>query len=241
MHKTLTAAAIVVLLGAANAASAADFYAPGYKDAPYVAAPNWTGYYIGGHVGGVWSTIDFTDVGTNVPFNNDTSGFFGGGQVGYAYQLGNLVIGPEVDVGGMDLSRSVTEPAAVSVSGFDTVGSVSSGFYFDITGRLGYAWGPSLIYIKGGYAYYGGSLSVNEVGNASVSHSNLGGWTGGAGVEYLINPSWSLKAEYQFFEFNTFQLVIPASGNTYDDRFTAQTFKVGFNYHFCGGGYQPLK
>ena len=135
------------------------FTTPGYKDAPVVAYPTWTGYYIGGHVGGAWSTIDFTDVGhvPNVPFNNDTSGFFGGGQVGYAYQLGNLVIGPEVDIGGMGLSHTATE-----VGGAGAVGSVSSGFYFDITGRLGYTWGPTLLYIKGGYAYYGGSLSVND-------------------------------------------------------------------------------
>ena len=65
-----------------------------------------------------------------------------------------------------------------------------------------------------------------------VSHSDLSGWTGGGGVEYQINPAWSLKAEYQFFEFNTFQLITP-DGNFFDDRFTAETFKVGFNYHFC--------
>ena len=159
MHKTLTAAATVALLGAASAAYAADIYTPGYKDAAPAAYPTWTGYYIGGHVGGVWSTIDFTDVTSvpNVPFNNDTSAFFGGGQAGFNYQLGNLVIGPEVDVGGMGLSHTVTE-----VNGLGAVGSVTSGFYFDITGRLGYTWGPALVYIKGGYAYYGGSLSVND-------------------------------------------------------------------------------
>jgi opacity protein-like surface antigen len=236
MHKTLTATAILALLGAAGAANAADIYAPGYKDGPLVAYPTWTGYYIGGHVGGVWSTIDFTDVTSvpSVPFNNDTSGVFGGGQVGYVYQLGNVVIGPEVDIGGMGLSSSTRE-----VGGLGAAGAVNSGFYFDITGRLGYAWGPALVYIKGGYAYYGGSLSVND-GLASASHSDLSGWTGGGGVEYMISPAWSVKAEYQFFEFNTFQLVNQLDGNTFDDRFTAQTFKVGFNYHFCAP-YQPLK
>ena len=233
MNKTLTATAIVALLGAAGAANAADFYAPGYKDGPIVAYPSWTGYYIGAHVGGAWSAADFRDP-SGVAFNNDSSDVFAGGQVGYAYQLGNLVIGPEVDIGGIGLSGSVTE------AGGAAVGSVSSGFYFDITGRLGYAWGPALIYIKGGYAYYGGSLSVNEVGVGSVSHSDLSGWTGGGGIEYKINPAWSVKAEYQFFEFNTFQLIIPADGSTWDDRFTAQTFKVGVNYHFCAP-YQPLK
>ena len=238
MHKTLTATAIVALLGAASAAHAADIYSPGYKDGPIVAYPNWTGYYIGAHVGGVWSTIDFNDMTgvPAVPFNNDTSGFFGGGQIGYAYQLGNLVIGPEVDIGGMGLSHSVTE-----------VGGLRSGGQRQLRLLLRY-YRPSWLcvgsrrsfYIKGGYAYYGGSLSVSDAAG-SVSHSDLSGWTGGGGVEYKINPAWSLKAEYQFFEFNTFQLIIPGvSTDTYDDRFTAQTFKVGANYHFCAP-YQPLK
>jgi outer membrane immunogenic protein len=233
MNKTLTVTAIVALLGAAGAANAADFYAPGYKDGPVVNYPSWTGYYIGAHVGGAWGAADFTDVASTVPFNSDTSSIFGGGQIGYAYQLGNLVIGPEVDIGGIGLSGSATEAGVA-------VGSVSSGFYFDITGRLGYAFGPALVYIKGGYAYYGGSLSVNEVGVGPVSHSDLSGWTGGGGIEYKINPAWSVKAEYQFFEFNTFQLINPVDGSTWDDRFTAQTFKVGANYHFCAP-YQPLK
>ena len=229
MHKALTVTAVVVLMGmGGEAASAADYYAPGYKDAAPVAYPNWTGYYLGGHIGGVWSTADFTDINVvpAVKFNNDTSGVFGGGQIGYAYQLGNIVIGPEADIGGMDLNASTGEAGGVGA-----VSAIRSGFYFDITGRLGYALGPALVYIKGGYAYYGGSLSVND-GVGSASHSDLGGWTGGGGIEYQITPVWSLKAEYQFFEFNTFQLIVSSDGNTFDDRFTTQTFKVGFNYHF---------
>ncbi len=237
MHKTLTATVIVALLGAAGATNAADIYAPGYKDGPYVAYPNWTGYYIGAHIGGAWAAADFTDLNVfpNVAFNRESSGIFGGGQIGYNYQLGNLVIGPEVDIGGIGLSGSTVE-----VGGLGAVSSVSSGFYFDITGRLGYAWGPALAYAKGGYAYYGGSLSVNEVGIGSVSHSDLSGWTVGGGLEYKFNPAWSVKAEYQYFEFQTNQLGIQADDSVWDNTFSAQTFKVGANYHFCAP-YQPLK
>ena len=31
----------------------------------------------------------------------------------------------------------------------------------------------------------------------SVGHNDLNGWTVGGGVEYKINPAWSVKAEYQ--------------------------------------------
>lgn len=238
MQKKLAFTAIAALMSLAGAANAADIYSRGgFKDGPVYGYPSWAGYYIGVNVGGAWGAADFTDVNVApaVPFNHDASGVLAGGQVGYAVQLGNLVIGPEVDIGSMGLSGSVTEAGGVAI------GSVSSGFYFDITGRLGYAWGPALVYIKGGYAYYGGSLSVNEIGVGPVSHSDLGGWTGGGGVEYQVTPAWSVKAEYQFFEFNTFQLINPVDGTTWDDRFTAQTFKVGVNYHLGGCCAAPLK
>ena len=235
MHRILAATAAIALVSASGAANAADIYSPGYKDAGYYGAPSWTGYYIGAHVGGAWAAADFTDVTIPPPigFNDDVSGFFGGGQIGYAYQLGNLVIGPEVDIGGIGLSGSVTEAGGLAV------GSVSSGFYFDLTGRLGYAWGPALLYAKGGYAYYGGKLSVND-GVDTASHSDLSGWTAGGGVEYKFNPNWSVKAEYQYFEFTTNQLVTPTLENTYDNTFNINTFKVGINYYFCAP-YQPLK
>ncbi len=240
MHKTLTATAIVALLGVASAANAADIYTPGYKDGPVVAYSTWTGYYIGGHIGGAWSTADFSDINhvispNDISFNADATGLVGGGQIGYAYQLGNLVIGPEVDIGGMDLSHSTTEVGG----GLGAVSRVTSGYYFDITGRAGYTWGPTLLYIKGGYAYYDGSQTVSDNTPSSYTHGGLSGWTGGGGVEYLINPAWSLKAEYLYFEFNTNQITTPDS-YLWNDRFTAQSFKVGFNYHFCGA-YQPLK
>jgi len=62
------------------------------------------------------------------------------------------------------------------------------------------------ILIKGGYAYYGGSLSVNEVGVGSFSHSDLSGWTGGGGIEYKINPAWSVKADINFSNSTPFSL-----------------------------------
>ena len=238
MQKTLAATAIAALVGVTGAASAADMYpSGGFKEAPSVVYPTWIGYYVGASIGGAWNTTDVTDV-TNYPatvsFNNDTSGFIGGGQIGYNYQLGHVVMGPEVDLGGISLSRTVNE-----VGGTGAVSSLSSGFYFDITARLGYAFDRALIYVKGGYANYQGGLSIND-GSGIASQSELNGWTIGGGVEYQITPAWSVKAEYQRFDFTTTQLVINADGSAYNNDFTIDTFKVGLNYHFCSG-YTPLK
>jgi opacity protein-like surface antigen len=111
-------AALGMLATAAVPASAADIYGGGLKDQPvYVAAPVWTGFYAGAHVGGAWSELDlnrnfFNEIGVlkdgdgnpllnggqpvngvifTSPFggnNLNGSGVFGGGQFGYNWQGG---------------------------------------------------------------------------------------------------------------------------------------------------------
>ncbi|MGA7323538.1 MAG: outer membrane beta-barrel protein, partial [Rhodomicrobium sp.] len=63
----------------------------------------------------------------------------------------------------------------------------------------------------------------------------------GGGIEYKINPAWSLKGEYQYVDFGTAKLTDAANAvttNSLDTNF--HTVRVGVNYHF-GGGYEPLK
>jgi outer membrane immunogenic protein len=57
----LTTAALS--LGAAQVASAADLPARGpvYKAAPVAPFIDWTGFYVGGHIGGGWGTKDIFD------------------------------------------------------------------------------------------------------------------------------------------------------------------------------------
>ena len=79
---------------------------------------------------------------------------------------------------------------------------MGGGLYADVTGRLGVTLDRALIYAKGGYAYFGGDIGYDTPAwNASVSQSGLSGWTYGGGVEYKLNSSWSLKAEYLHFDF----------------------------------------
>ena len=62
-----------------------------YKAAPaLVALPvNWTGFYVGAHLGGAWGTKDLTDpfLGKSL-VNASVNGFLGSGQIGYNYQMG---------------------------------------------------------------------------------------------------------------------------------------------------------
>jgi outer membrane immunogenic protein len=104
--------------------------------------------------------------------------------------------------------------------------SLSSGLYGDITARIGYEINRTLFYAKGGLALLDVEFKANYIaGNCTTSvdgcanwagvypttpaysifnfkHSDtLLGWTAGGGVEYALNASWSLKAEYQHFDF----------------------------------------
>src|SRR5213076_870157 len=57
-------------------------------------APLWTGLYAGVNLGGAWTS------------GPSMSGVIGGGQVGYNWQLGSVVLGAEADIQGADLNSS---------------------------------------------------------------------------------------------------------------------------------------
>ncbi|MGO9174392.1 MAG: outer membrane protein [Rhodomicrobium sp.] len=236
----------------ATGANAADMYrapdAGGYKDGPAAPAVSWAGFYVGAHVGGAWgsdaATVnDANPVDTTHPFSLDANGVFGGGQLGYNLQRGNIVFGIEADLGGMDLSGSALNSKIVNIIPFRT--NASGGFYGDVTGRLGYAFGPVLVYGKGGFAYFDGSAKVHVTDNASIPEtaaSGFTGWTAGGGVEYSLTPAWSVKAEYLHFDFGNEQSAtnINAECCSYDHHLTVDTVKAGVNYHLLSG-YEPLK
>src|ERR1700734_425841 len=97
MKKFLLGTVALVALGATVPALAADLGAgPAYTKAPVYAAPiyNWTGFYIGGHLGGaVSANNNFNGLATG---NNANGRFLGGVQVGADYQFApNWVAGIE--------------------------------------------------------------------------------------------------------------------------------------------------
>jgi len=268
MKNTLAAATIAALVGVAGAANAADLYKGSTKDVPaYVPPPLWTGFYIGAHVGGIWADIKnrdldgFTDAGLARSFNNNNDGVFGGGTVGYNWQAGNwgvgsgagtVVIGVEADFGGAGLNGSFNDGLLATQFGFLRVKNDGS-FYADVTGRLGYAVGPALFYAKGGWAFLNTNFTVDGCCNSvtglpfSINNNNgLDGWTVGGGIEYMWTSSWSVKAEYLFFDFSrnhNHADFVDATGATlfrFDNELQVNSFKVGLNYHF-NNVYTPLK
>ena len=237
-------AAIVGALAMATQVNAADLYSGGMKDAPvFRPPPTWTGFYLGAHVGGAWGELKnnyyddfFVDT---YRWKNTNDGVFGGGTAGYNFQTGAFVFGFEADFGGIGFSNT---------SWYDNLywSKQPASFYADVTGRLGYAAGPALFYAKGGWAYLDNPGSFGWGSYTAWNDGSLNGWTIGGGIEYMWSPSWSVKAEYLYFDFGKKNfnydytvLGIPFQ-DTYSEQLTINTFKVGLNYHF-NSVYTPLK
>ena len=238
MKKNLFATVALLVVGAAAPAVGADLGArPYYNKAPapaYVAPIyNWTGFYIGAHLGGAFSSDNnFNGLSTG---NNGNGRFLGGVQAGYDYQFSpNFVLGVEGQYSWLSGNVGAVFPGGLAYTNNQRgLGS--------ITGRVGYTWGPGLLYVKGGYAYSDNSESVTStVTGAPIAfatngdHSN--GWTAGVGVEYMFAPSWSAKAEYQYYNFGNATFTSPA-GLVSTGSFTTDdhTVTAGVNYRFNWG------
>jgi outer membrane immunogenic protein len=233
MKKFLLSTAAVLL--AAGSASAADLAARPYTKAPAYVAPvyNWTGFYIGGFVGGAFG--DSSSISDAlIPFLTGTrdSSFFGGGQLGYNYQFApNWVAGLEGDIGGLSKNER-TFLIAPGVGLHDRTNWLAS-----VTGRLGYTWGPGLIYAKGGVAFRDSSDLTGFGGFPSLpAHRDDTGYTVGGGLEYMFAPAWSAKIEYQYYNFGNVAPEFAPGVAVFHYRDDVHTVKAGINYHFNWGG-----
>jgi outer membrane immunogenic protein len=210
--------------------------------------PNFSGPYVGLHAGYGWgdatTTQDVDDWGNDPkwigPFSYDLEGGFGGGTVGYNWQRGNVVFGIEGDLGYMDLSGSRT--SASSHAGHHVDHDVSGGLYAVAAARAGFAFGPTLVYAKGGWAWIDGEQSVATTvpGFAVNKSGSFDGLAYGGGIEYALNRNWSIKAEYLRIDLDDVHadqtsVTDDPVGHVYENHtgFDAiDTFKVGINWRF---------
>jgi outer membrane immunogenic protein len=238
MKKILLATVALVALAAAAPVFGADFGSRPYYSkapAPVYAAPiyNWTGFYVGGHIGGAFSDSDSFG---GFALSDQNNRFLGGVQVGGDWQFHpNFLIGVE----GQYSWLAGNQANAAFPGGFvyrnDQRGIGS------ITGRVGWTWGPGLVYAKGGYAYSDNDETLAFIGvpvGFALSDGHRNGFTVGGGIEYMFAPNWSAKAEYQFYDFGDSRFVAPGPlvpfGSFHNDE---HTVKAGINYRFNLGNF----
>lgn len=249
MKKLLLAGAALALFS--QSALAADLPAATYSKAPVYVAPvyNWTGFYIGGNIGGGWSDLGSTEIAPGTPAfpigtvfsKNNLSGFLGGVQGGYNWQVSNIVVGIEGEYSWADVSGTAT---TVGLAGFTSTVTAKIKDFALATGRLGYAADNWLFYVKGGGAWGQGSSSgTGFLGNGTFfdttsSSSNRSGWVVGVGVEWGFAPNWSAKIEYNHIDFGSTNLAIVSSANGISNVSSSDTVdvvKAGVNYRFNWG------
>ena len=125
---------------------------------------NWTGFYAGGFFGAAAGRTDIGFVTTPTAGTKPwVFGPLGGIELGYDYQFGNdWVLGLEGDIGAANVHGGADRrPSArrhplhldyFHRSGQDQLDATA-------TARVGYAWGRTLYYVKGGAAFEDSTIS----------------------------------------------------------------------------------
>jgi len=250
-------------LFAAGTATAADLppRTPEPPRAPVYVPPtyNWTGFYVGGHFGAASGPETMTDVngvfvapGTGI--RSRPNEFLGGGQLGFNYQMGGIVLGAEVDESWTNWKGSTTTaigalavpPATAAATSIQTVDKASA--FATVTGRLGFAVDNWLFYGKGGGALMNTDVSINALlgtplavaGGATISDTRTG-WTAGGGLEVGFWNNWSAKVEYDYMDFGTNHYNFSLVGVTapIDVSTKVHVVKGAINYRF-GWGSPPV-
>jgi outer membrane immunogenic protein len=207
----LSAVAAVALAATATSASA------GYKAEP------WTGFYLGLQLGGASGDSDVSYPNFAASTNNTNfSGVVGGGQLGFNKQFGGLVLGAEVSLTngprGSDRTLAGGETQNIDISPV-----------VQVVGRVGYAFGPTLVYGLGGYAAgnVDERLQNNASTNAVFDKQWHDGWVAGAGIEHLFHPNVVIGLEYRHVSLDD---KVHAGNNNFGGDVASRNHRVDAEY-----------
>ena len=212
---------------------------------------NWTGFHIGLQGGYTWGDMQWIDSDNSIfpetggnerpetLSDQDMTGFFGGGEVGYDYQWHWLVFGL---VGDFSYAEIVTKNSFGDL-GVDRFW-VRNDWNASFGGRVGFAWNKFLLYGKGGGAVAHIKAHQNHVEDVFTADDTRWAPMVGVGLEYMINCRWSAKVEYEHDFYGTQSIdgtlneAIDSTGGggpereTYDIDMTHNTLRLGLNFKF---------
>lgn len=188
-------------------------------------ATDWSGFYVGGLLGGTNSKAQVkTGVGVAKYFdatdtrqinragNNDLVQWrpAGGLVGGYNTQFGNILIGVEASANTLALNddRTVSENfESRPTARFVLKQSVTADWMATVRPRLGWAEDNWLGYVTGGLAVTQLKLDTLLTDNAFNGFSQgsetkiTTGWSVGLGGEYALDENWALRGEYLYTQF----------------------------------------
>jgi high affinity Mn2+ porin len=249
-----TSCALALALLAAHA-RAADLPPALPMKASAATAYDWTGLYVGGHVGLAAGNSGWTldPLGGGAPVMGsfglyrspdafkESGSWFEGVQAGYNWMLRNrLVLGLEADGSFPPFPDPVTGLNIGGISNFKSptfgAGSFSENVLASgtVRGRVGYAPGHWLFYATGGLAwsYDHQTLTQNAGGNTEDRFLYRFGWAAGAGVETPIAPHWTVRGEYLWTGFPHLTENFPLSGQRVTSGLSEHQLRLALNYRF---------
>jgi outer membrane immunogenic protein len=266
----LAASAAFLAIGLATSAlfapaHSADMGVPArsYYPALPPAIYDWTGIYVGGHIGGGMLVDSVSQNGVSPGVFNLTgtgnlrpAGVIGGAQVGANYEFVPWVVGVEASW----TDSAITGNTLIGCTGLCTFGGITTPsmrftsqaeWFAALTGRIGYAANDWLFYAKAGGAWMNVRYTEDLLGGGNVPNSagvtvatqnltdNRTGFTVGAGIEFGLVENLSAKIEYDFYDFGSknynFNAITPVSVSS-----NLHTIIVGLNYKFnWSGGPKP--
>lgn len=224
----LATASSVALIGHATAA---DMTMPVKAQPPVVWS--WAGPYVGLNAGAVWRNTSFSNpdafatFGADPIFTDHSASFIGGVQIGYNWQTANWAYGLEADFDGV--SGKSSAPLPVGGTANSRLNWLST-----VRGRAGMLVSPQLLaYLTGGVAFaqfsddWGYPFGGFSSGNVRV------GWTGGGGLEYMIDPHWTVRVEGLYADFGAKEETNTVTfGHPYRSNFrhTTAVARAGLNW-----------
>ncbi len=218
--------------------------------------PDWTGFYVGLQAGAAWLSESLHETTAFVPpltghVSLNPTDFVGGGHVGYNWQIGNWVLGPEFDIEGLSGSTKSnclienfgagnTAPGGCFPNALNGNYAYTTKLDWDssLRARLGYVWGNTLLYGIGGLALGEFQSTVSQIGASQTFKHFAPGWTAGAGLEYAFTPNWHARLEYSYADYGTFSTGVVQNGgafwNGYNNhyRVTDNALRLGVSYLF---------
>lgn len=228
---------------------------------------SWRGFYLGGNVGYGWGHAEtvVTPLPDAVTFINllpqtlvpDPTGFVGGGQAGYNYQSGWVVLGVEADFSGTNMDGTRVQSPIIQNNGTPFPGTGNNltvhqdtNWFGTVRGRVGVTPVPRLlIYGTGGLAYghvnYRANTDFRPVGTEQYPVAfdrTKAGWVLGGGGEIGVGSHWSVRAEYLRYDLGDESIVAnpvppfpplsPPFQVGYRWQTVANVVRGGINYRF---------
>ncbi len=244
MRATLFGAAAGSLL-TVSVAFGADLAVPPVAPAPPPSF-TWTSCYAGGNVGGGLGQKDLNDTAGILSPNTgvtsadlDISGYLLGGQIGCDYQFApNWVLGIEGAASGGDIGGKTTVAVPLVAAGDTATFKDTTDFLSSVTARAGFAWDRWMLYGKGGVGFVNDRYNLADAAgtyNFDGVETRLG-WTAGVGVEWALWDDWSVKLEYDYYDFGTRNVTFIEENGAFPSgpeniKQTIQTIKLGLNFH----------